>query len=41
MSVERSGQAIDVETIKGQLETGGARRFLTEGGSSHWMARAG
>jgi len=27
MTVERSGQAIDVETIMGQLETGGARRF--------------
>src|SRR5690348_14058872 len=27
MSVERSGQAIDVETLKGQLATGGARGF--------------
>ena len=27
MSVERSGQAIDVETSKGQLATGGARGF--------------
>jgi hypothetical protein len=27
MTVERSGQAIDVETSKGQLETGGARGF--------------
>jgi len=27
MSVERSGQAIDVETLKGQLVTGGARGF--------------
>ena len=27
MSVERSGQAIGVETLKGQLVTGGARGF--------------
>ena len=27
MSVERSGQAIGVETLKGQLATGGARGF--------------
>src|ERR1700730_5006418 len=27
MSVERSGQAIDVEILKGQLVTGGARGF--------------
>jgi hypothetical protein len=27
MTVERSGQAIDGETSKGQLETGGARGF--------------
>jgi len=27
MSVERSGQAIDVEALKGQLATGGARGF--------------
>ena len=27
MSVERSGQAIDVETLKGQLATGGTRGF--------------
>jgi hypothetical protein len=27
MSVERSGQAIDVETLKGQLATGRARGF--------------
>jgi hypothetical protein len=27
MSVERSGQAIHVETLKGQLATGGARSF--------------
>ena len=27
MSVERRGQAIDVETSKGQLATGGARGF--------------
>ena len=27
MSVERSGQAIDVETSKGQLATGGTRGF--------------
>ena len=27
MSAERSGQAIDVETLKGQLVTGGARGF--------------
>ena len=27
MSVERSGQAIDVETLQGQLVTGGARGF--------------
>ena len=27
MSVERSGQAIDVETLKGQLVTGGTRGF--------------
>jgi hypothetical protein len=27
MSVERSGQAIGVETSKGQLATGGARGF--------------
>ena len=27
MSVEQSGQAIDVETLKGQLATGGARGF--------------
>jgi hypothetical protein len=27
MSVERSGQAIGVETFKGQLVTGGARGF--------------
>src|ERR1700680_2624358 len=27
MSVERSGQAIEVETLKGQLVTGGARGF--------------
>ncbi len=27
MSVERSGQAIHVETSKGQLATGGARGF--------------
>ena len=39
MSVERSGQAIDVETLKGQLATGGARGFdggrqLSTGGTS-------
>jgi hypothetical protein len=27
MSVERSGQAIDVETLQGQLATGGTRGF--------------
>jgi hypothetical protein len=27
MSVERSGQAIHVETLKGQLATGGVRSF--------------
>jgi hypothetical protein len=27
MTAERSGQAIDVETSKGQLATGGARGF--------------
>ena len=27
MSVERSGQAIGVEALKGQLATGGARSF--------------
>ena len=39
MSVERSGQAIDVETLKGQLATGGTRGFdggrqLSNGGTS-------
>ena len=39
MSVERSGQAIGVEALKGQLATGGARGFdggrqlLTDGTS--------
>ena len=39
MSVERSGQAIEVETLKGQLATGGTRgfdggrQFLTDGTS--------
>jgi hypothetical protein len=39
MTMERSGQAIRVRTLKGQLVTGGTRG-LTEGGSSPWMARA-
>ena len=40
MSVERSGQAIDVEASKGQLATGGTRGF--DGGRQlSTVARAG
>jgi hypothetical protein len=40
MSAERSGQAIDVETLKRQLETG-EPAVLMEGDSSQRIAQAG